>query len=95
MASNFSIVIQRKKRGFQFELRGDFDGSSAFELMNTLKSHCSRDEKIVVNTEGLSEIHLFGQRVFQKHCSISNLPGGVIFTGKHGYSIMPERSVSV
>lgn len=95
MAANFSIVVQRNKGGFQFRLSGDFDGSSAFELINALKAHYSRDERIVVNTEGLSEIHPFGQSVFQKKCAINNLSRGVIFTGKYGRSIMPQRSISV
>lgn len=95
MASNFRIVIRRCNGNCQFKLRGDFDGSSAFELINTLKSHYRRGERIVVNTEGLSDIHPFGLGVFQKNCSINKLSGHLTFIGKYGNTIAPQKSYSL
>lgn len=90
MASNFKIVIQRKNGDLQLKLSGDFDGSSAFELINTLKAHDSRGEKIVVHTEGLSAIHPFGLGVFQKNYSSNKMPCGLSFTGKYGDMIASQ-----
>ena len=90
MAANFKIVVQRHNKSLQFKLRGDFDGSSALELINTLKAHCGRGAKIVVNTEGLSAIHPFGLGVFQKNCPVSKLNCGLSFTGKYGDTIAPQ-----
>jgi len=89
MASNFRILCNRKNGNLHIKLVGDFDGSSAFELINTLKSHYDKVEKIVINTCGLSSIHPFGLGVFQKNCSINKLSRGLTFTGKYGNTIAP------
>ena len=95
MALNFKIVIQRNNGSLRLKLTGDFDGSSAFELINILKEHNGKVGKIVINTDGLSSIHPFGQGVFQKNCSISKLSRGLTFTGKYGNTITPQRSISL
>jgi anti-anti-sigma regulatory factor len=95
MASNFKIVIQRQNGCLQFKLRGDFDGSSAFELINTLKARCGKEVKIVINTGSLSSIHPFGLGVFRKNCSVHKLSRGLTFTGKYGKTITPPKNNSL
>ena len=47
-------------------MAGDFDGSSARELINALADHSKDFDKIFVDTNDLKSIHPFGKDVFQK-----------------------------
>ena len=46
MASNFKIFIHRNDDNLHLRLMGDFDGSSAFELINALKAHTKEPDKL-------------------------------------------------
>ena len=94
MATNFKIFIHRNSDHLHFRLMGEFDGSSAFELINTLKAHYGEAGNVVINTCGLSSIHPFGLVVFQKNWPISNLSCGLKFTGKYGDTIAPQGNTS-
>ena len=89
MAINFKISLNKNNNGFQLNLMGDFDGSSAFELVNTLKKYTADGEKIYINTGGLSHLYPFGVEVFKKKCPISKLYHDLIFTGEHATEITP------
>lgn len=95
MALNFRIFIHKSSAGLKLKLMGDFDGSSAFELVNVLKDHCGKVGQVVINTGGLSSIHPFGLGVFQKQCVVNKISGGVKFTGKYGDTISPQASNSL
>jgi len=93
MASNFRIFIHQDNGNFHLKLRGDFDGSSAYELINTLKARYEKADKIVVDTCGLAHIHPFGMDVFHKRwVELKKGRRGITFTGKHGYQIAPPGS---
>jgi hypothetical protein len=94
MASNFKIFIHRNDDNLHFRLMGEFDGSSAFELINALKTHYGEAENVVINTCGLSSINPFGCVVFQKNCPINNLSYGLTFTGKYGEILAPPENLS-
>ncbi len=53
MASNFKIFPHRNNCSLQLQLAGDFNGSSAFELINVLKEHYGKVGKVVINTSSL------------------------------------------
>jgi len=95
MALNFRIITHQNNGGLQLKLIGDFDGSSAFELINVLKEHCGTVGQVVINTGGLSSIHPFGRSVFQKNCPIKKLSRGLTFTGKYGDTIAPQGNSSL
>ena len=95
MALNFRIVFHRNNGNLKLKLVGDFDGSSAFELINVLKEHCGKVGQVIINTGGLSSIHPFGLGVFKKHCAINKLSCDVTFTGKYESTITPQGSNSL
>jgi len=66
MASNFHIFSYKTRDSLHLKLAGDFDGSSAHELINTLISHGADFYQIFVDTNGIKTIHPFGNAVFQK-----------------------------
>ena len=49
MASNFSIKIGWNVDRVHLRLYGDFDGSSAHELLNLLRKICQSDNKILIS----------------------------------------------
>ena len=95
MASNFRIFSHRDNCDLHLKLAGDFDGSSALELVNALKAHHGKVKKIFINTHGLSSINPFGLEVFHKNCSISKLSHGIVFTGRYGNTMTPQRGYSL
>jgi hypothetical protein len=43
---------------------GDFDGSSAFELLNVIKENVNSSKFILIDTYNLKEVYAFGREVF-------------------------------
>ena len=92
MALNFKISLNKSNNRLHLNLMGDFDGSSAFELINALKEHSGNRTRIFINTDGLSSLHPFGLDVFQKKCTINKLCSELKFIGKHATEIAPLGS---
>jgi hypothetical protein len=93
MAANFRIAIHRKSAGLELKLAGDFDGTSACELLNTLSERCDGVDSVLVNTSRLKEIYPFGQDTFHNNLyMLKGKPFRLVFTGEHATSIAPERN---
>ena len=93
MASNFKISVHRNDENVHLKLAGDFDGSSAHELLNALKRYCHGASKAFIHTSCLKQIHPFGRDVFQSHLDILNgkcIP--LVFTGDNADQLAPEGS---
>lgn len=82
MASNFKIFRHQNSSNLHLKLFGDFDGSSAFELLNTINDFNRDNGKIFIHTQGLNCVDSFGKYVFQNNISNLKKPH-VIFTGEH------------
>ncbi|MDM8522836.1 hypothetical protein QUF80_05630 [Desulfococcaceae bacterium HSG8] len=94
MASNFQILSYRKSGNLHLKLMGDFDGSSAHELINILETHCRYVFRVFIHTGSLRSVHPFGREVFRNNLSALNRQSGkLIFTGKNGDKIAPERNI--
>ena len=92
MASNFQLYYHRTQNSLHMKLYGDFDGSSAHELLNALIEHGTGAHQIFIDTNDLKTIHSFGQEVFQNNfCSIGNRFINFSFIGKNKHIIAPER----
>jgi hypothetical protein len=88
MASNFQIYSVKTRDSLHLKLAGDFDGSSAYELINTLIEHGKDFYEIFIDTNDLKTIHPFGKDVFQKNLGSSNkLYRNLVFIGKNGHVI--------
>lgn len=94
MASNFRITAYQSEVNLYLELMGEFDGSSATELINALKIHSRKTKNIIINTSGLYLIHPFGLGVLQKECMVNNSLHGLRFIGKHGNMMEPNEGDS-
>ncbi len=65
MASNFQIITHRKKENLHMKLMGDFDGSSAMELLYVIKKTCLSATKVFIDTSRLNHIEPFGLDVLR------------------------------
>ena len=93
MAANFRITIHRMSAGLELKLAGDFDGTSACELLNTLSERCDDVNSVLVNTSKLRRIYPFGLETFQNNLyRLKQKAMRLVFTGKKAMSIAPERN---
>ena len=84
MACNFRILMHQNSESAHLRLVGNFDGSSAHQLLNTIKTCLRNSHRVFIHTDGLKDIHPFGTAVFQSNFShIGQPPGGFIFTGEN------------
>ena len=61
MAKNFRILFSEKNnRLIRIQLQGDFDGTSAHELINALHKYLAIYPKVAIDTEGLKSIDTYG-----------------------------------
>ena len=61
MARNFRIRVTRSAdQSLGLKLFGDFDGSSACELLNVLNQGVKTNSKVAIDTDGLRTINAFG-----------------------------------
>jgi len=93
MASNFQIFVHRNSDSLHLRLAGDFDGSSAFELLDTVKENGSGLRRVFIHTGSLKTIHPFGAHVFEKNLSdLKGLSLQLLFTGEHAKKIAPAEA---
>ncbi|MDY6952591.1 MAG: hypothetical protein SWE60_13855 [Thermodesulfobacteriota bacterium] len=92
MASNFRISVHRESNGLELKLAGDFDGTSACELLNVLREKCDEGVKrVAVDTSNLKDIYPFGRDTFQRNLyTLKGRRKRVAFTGRKANSIAPE-----
>jgi len=93
MASNFEVSVDKKSEGFGLKLVGDFDATSAYELIYAIKKLPKDNLKIFIHTDGLKDISPFGLAVFHRNMS----PYGarsrkLVFTGNKASHISPGDS---
>lgn len=93
MSANFQIEFKKSNGNLHVSPSGDFDGSSAWELVNLLHEQYDGKGRVVVDTHNLRKICPFGCSTFQCRLNRSKLPSNRLsFKGEKGYEIAPEGS---
>ena len=69
MAHNFKMNIHRRIDKLFIHLTGDFDGSSAWELINAISDNLNEFKFIQIDTGELKMIYPFGREVFRNYMS--------------------------
>ena len=93
MASNFKIALHRDGDTLYLKLIGDFDGSSAWELLNNLNENCGGINQVFINTSYVHHAHPFGKGVLQSNFGIlRDKHIRFFFTGEKASKITPEKS---
>ena len=89
MAKNFHIFQHRTQDTLHMKLTGDFDGSSAFELINLLKDNLDSAKRIFIDTKNLKKIYPFGQEVFNRNFSkLRDHRINIQFVGSNAFQIV-------
>jgi len=89
MSSNFNIFMYSNHEKVHFRLMGEFDGSSAWQLIHMIKQRGTGLRKLIIHTSGLSSYQAFGGEVFQKESdNFKDLCDDFIFTGEYGDKLM-------
>jgi len=84
MASNFQLFHLQNRDSLHLQMHGDFDGTSAYELINTLKRQNRDYFSVFIHTSDLNKIHTFGIEVFQKNLNmLVKNNRNLKFIGKH------------
>jgi hypothetical protein len=66
------------------KLIGDFDGSSAYQLVDKLKECCVKSDHVVIDTNYLRDIHPFGLNILSYHMlTLKGLLSNITFVGEH------------
>jgi anti-anti-sigma regulatory factor len=92
MAINFKIIRQKEKDKLHLRLQGDFDGSSALELVNALKDASGAADTIYIHTQDISSMLPFGRDVFiNTYPDYKGIFGKLVFTGGWGSQMSPKK----
>jgi anti-anti-sigma regulatory factor len=93
MSTNFHIDIKKQSGNLHVSPIGDFDGNSAWELINLLDDQYDGTGRVVIDTRRLSSIDPFGCSTFQCRLNLSRLPSNrLVFLGERGHEIAPKGS---
>ncbi len=93
MAANFNIFVHKNSENLHLKLMGDFDGSSACELLNVLKNNCIGASKVFIHTSCLKHINPFDRKIFHKNLEALNSQSiSVLFTGAEAPQLAPENN---
>ena len=93
MASNFGIAVDRNSDGFILKLVGDFDVTSAHELIYAIEKLPEDSVKLYIYTNGLKTIRPFGRDIF--HMFMRSLNGQstkIVSTGNSASQLSPGNS---
>jgi anti-anti-sigma regulatory factor len=92
MAVNFKMVVHKNSENLHLKLAGDFDGSSAHELINMLKDNCSGSSQVFIHTSSLKSVDLFGRDVFLSGLKlVKRQLSFLVFTGEKASELVPEN----
>lgn len=95
MSSNFQIIIGKTSSGLFLDLAGDFDGTSAYKLINCLKACPADIPKIFIHTNGLKNVFPFGRDLFRKFLySMEGQSSKIEFTGNEALTLSLEKEKS-
>jgi hypothetical protein len=84
MASNFKLFLHETKDSIHMKMCGDFDGTSAHELITAIQNHASKSNQVYIHTGELSNIYPFGRAVFQNNLGLVKKQSEKIeFVGKY------------
>jgi anti-anti-sigma regulatory factor len=84
MAKNFRILTKEgSNQSLALQLFGDFDGSSACELIHVLDESVKKSSKVAIDTDQLRTVNTFGLNVFLPRMSwLNNTRADIQVTGR-------------
>lgn len=94
MGYNFKISVHRDSDNLHLIMQGDFDGTSAYELLDSLRRNYTREHRVFFHTSRLRQVYPFGTETLANSLHTFGLDRkSLIFTGDYGAQIAPEGSI--
>jgi hypothetical protein len=91
MSTNFQVAFKTHNGNLHVHPSGDFDGSSAFQLIRLLDQKYDGKGEVVIDTRKLRNVFPFGSNTFQGNLNLSRIPKDRLsFSGEKGYDLAPE-----
>jgi hypothetical protein len=95
MAQNFKISVHRTFDNLYIRLMGDFDGSSAWELINAIRENLNNFKFIKIDTSRLKKVYPFGREVFKSNLfNVTDERIDIQFSGPNAFRIAPHYTSS-
>jgi hypothetical protein len=92
VAADFKILFHKSESSLHLKLLGTLDGSSAVELLNTLKVNSLRASRVFIHTASLGGIDPFGLSLFRtRFDEVKSKSTSFVFTGDKAFQLVPER----
>lgn len=90
MAKNFRVYTKEiSKQSLALQLFGDFDATSACELIDILDDVVKQNDKVAIDTSGLKTINAFGLDVFLPRMSrLTRKLTDIQVTGRYSEAFM-------
>ncbi len=93
MSIHFQVTFRKNNGNLHVSPKGDFDGSSAWELVNLLQEQYEGTGRVFINTKNLRKVCSFGCRTFKCNIHLSRVPvNQLFFKGEKGFEIAPNGS---
>jgi hypothetical protein len=93
MATHHRITCGYAGRDLQIEVHGDFDGSSAWELVNAIHERYTGLGRIVIDTRKITSLVPFGTATFKSRLDPRRVPlDRLVFVGENSAHIAPQGS---
>jgi len=95
MAHNFKMSIHHTVDKLYIRLIGDFDGSSAWELINAIRENLNNSKCIHIDTGKLQKVYPFVREVFKnKLLNVKDTRIRIQFSGPNAFQIAPPDTNS-
>lgn len=92
MASNFKFSTYRNSENIHIKLFGDFDITSALELIHFMEKSSDAVSKIFIHTSSLKQIFPYDKEILQDHLDFLNKGTLLLLlTGEEASKLAPEN----
>ena len=92
MAANFKMHVVGKGAKLRISLIGDFDGTSAHQVIGAVHKHSKRTRAICIDTSKLRKVYPFGRDILQSDLAVlkNSHSGNLMFSGCHAAELAPK-----
>ncbi len=93
MKTNFYLETHHQHHDLRINLHGIFDGSSAFELIQTIKDKQNIFKAVFIDTTNVTSAIPFGREILNTHLPQRKFRTRLHFSGRHAKDIIPQGCV--
>lgn len=91
MGARFQVELRKSHGNLHVKTKGDFNGRSAWDLINLLHEKYEGYGRVFIDTHSLEEMCPFGCGTFKNRLDTGLLPADrIYFKGENGFKIAPD-----